>query len=110
MLERLSTSHRYLLLVIAAALVILYVVPIWSIRLVAPQYPEGLGMTLWIDRIVGHSEFDLQNINLLNHYIGMEPIIEASIPEFRYTPYILGFTIAGAMVAFFYPRRCGRFD
>ena len=62
-------------------------------------------MTLWIDRIVGHSEFDLQNINLLNHYIGMEPIIEASIPEFRYTPYILGFTIAGAMVAFFYPRR-----
>ncbi|MBI4211255.1 MAG: hypothetical protein HY540_01320 [Deltaproteobacteria bacterium] len=99
MWQPLRKTSRYLTLLIAALLALLYFVPLWSIHLAAPQYPEGLGMYLWIHKITGLSPFDLQNINLLNHYIGMDPIIEQSIPEFQYMPSIVGFMIAGAVVA-----------
>ena len=72
---------------------------------IAPQYPEGMGMHLWAGKITGQSQFDLKNINLLNHYIGMAPIVEQSIPEFQYMPWILGYMILGAVITFFYPRR-----
>ncbi len=48
--------------------------PLWKISLVAPQYPEGLSMYIWVNDIKGGTEHDLYNINLLNHYIGMKPI------------------------------------
>ena len=105
MFERLSLKNRWLVLLIGLLLVVIYFVPLWSIRLVAPQYPEGLGMYLWAGKITGLGRFDLQNINLLNHYIGMAPIVEQSIPEFQFMPYILGYMILGAFVTFFYPRR-----
>src|SRR6056300_1621592 len=52
----------------------LYVFPLWNIMLGAPQYPEPLGMNIYIDGIKGVSEFDLQNIDGLNHYIGMKTL------------------------------------
>ncbi|QQG35000.1 MAG: hypothetical protein HYS16_00140 [Deltaproteobacteria bacterium] len=66
-----------------------YFFPIWQIRLAAPQYPEGLGMEIWLNKIVGVGEFDLQNINLLNHYIGMATINEHNISELQYMPYMV---------------------
>ena len=105
MFEKLSKRGRYLILGIGLLLLSLYFLPLWSIRLVAPQYPEGMGMYLWTNKITGHSEFDLTNINLLNHYVGMEPIVEQSIPEFQYMPTILAYMIFGALVTFFYARR-----
>lgn len=81
-----------------------YFVPIWYIDLTAPQYPEGLSMSIWLHKITGGTPYDLKNINLLNHYIGMEPIIENSIPELLYMPYILAYMIVGAIVTYFYPK------
>lgn len=81
-----------------------YFTPLWYISLAAPQYPEGLSMFIWISKITGGSEYDLKNINLLNHYIGMEEIVAASIPELVFMPYILGFMIVGAFVTFFHPK------
>jgi len=104
-MQILLQRNRYLVFAIALALIALYFVPLWTIRLVAPQYPEGMGMYLWAGRITGHGLFDLQNINLLNHYVGMAPIIEESIPEFAYMPYVLGYMIAGALVTCVYPRK-----
>lgn len=52
----------------------LFVFPLWNIMLGAPQYPDPLGMDIHIDGIVGASEFDLQNIDGLNHCIGMKTI------------------------------------
>ncbi len=52
----------------------LYVFPLWNIMLGAPQYPEPLGMNIFIDGIKGVSEFDIQNIDGLNHYIGMRTL------------------------------------
>jgi len=53
-------------------LLLLFVFPLWKITLVAPQYPEPLGMYIHIDRLSDGVQFnDVQHIDLLNHYIGM---------------------------------------
>lgn len=93
-----------MILGVGILLIGLYFFPLWSIRLEAPQYPEGLGMYISVNKIQGHEEFDLKNINLLNHYIGMEPIVEEAIPELLFMPYVLAFMIAGAFFTFFYNR------
>jgi copper chaperone NosL len=67
-----------------------YVFPLWSISLSAPQYPEGMGMNIWVAKITGRNQHDLQNINQLNHYIGMKEIHAESIPELVYMKYIVG--------------------
>jgi copper chaperone NosL len=84
-------------IVIAAAALLLavaYVSPLWHIGLVAPQYPEGIGMYIWIDTITGQKPNDLNSINNLNHYIGMKAIVADSIPELRLMPAILAGLIA----------------
>lgn len=74
----------------AMTLLGLFYYPLWTIRLVAPQYPEGLGMYIHIDDIKGHREFDLRNIDGLNHYIGMKTIPKAEeMWEFSAFPIIL---------------------
>ena len=55
-------------------LLALYVTPLWRIELHAPQYPEGLGLRIWVDQITGAKPNDLNSINGLNHYIGMHAI------------------------------------
>ncbi len=67
--------------------------PIWNITLEAPQYPIPLGMDIYITEFVGaNDEFDIKNINLMNHYVGMQFIPE-TIPEFAYFPIIIWFMI-----------------
>lgn len=88
--------------VAALLLVGLYFFPIWSIALEAPQYPEGIGLNISINNVEGKAPNDLQNINNLNHYIGMQEIQPDSIPELIYMPYIVGFLIVtGLLVALF---------
>jgi hypothetical protein len=88
------------LLVGAAALLLaaVYVLPLWHVRLVAPQYPEGLGMHIGISSVRGATETDLNNINNLNHYIGMKRIETDAIPELRIMPWIVAALIAGALL------------
>lgn len=79
------------LVVLAVLLIgVAYVRPLWHIALGAPQYPEGLGMYIWADKITGEKPQDLASINGLNHYIGMKEIVPESIPELRLMPYLLG--------------------
>lgn len=70
-----------------------YALPLWRIALIAPQYPEGLGMLIRVNAIDGFKEGDLQSINGLNHYIGMKTIEPDAIPELRLMPVILGVLI-----------------
>jgi len=78
----------------ALLLMALYFLPLWSIQLFAPQYPEGLGMRIRLTTVVGDRPTDLQTINQLNHYIGMRPIEPTGIPELRYFPLVVGVLIA----------------
>ncbi|MCG8475930.1 MAG: hypothetical protein MI784_10700 [Cytophagales bacterium] len=68
---------------------LLFVFPLWKITLEAPQYPRGISLYIWISKIAGENQNTLKNINILNHYIGMKPIVPESIPEFKYLPYVI---------------------
>lgn len=101
-----TRRNRILMAAAALMLVGIYLFPIWSISMDAPQYPEGIGMNIWVNTIEGKSPHDLQNINGLNHYIGMKEIIPGSIPELKIMPYLFGFMmVAGLAVAAFGRRR-----
>jgi copper chaperone NosL len=73
------------------------ILPLWVVRLHAPQYPEGLGMRIGVHAVQGIKENDLQSINNLNHYIGMKRIDGDAIPELRFMPWILGALSVGAL-------------
>lgn len=53
----------------------------------APQYPEGLMLEIWPNKIAG----DVDIINGLNHYIGMKTLKTSDFIEFTVLPYIIGF-------------------
>jgi copper chaperone NosL len=88
---------RILLIVLSLLLIAGYFLPIWEITLEAPQYPEGLGMQIWINKITG----DLNTINGLNHYIGMKFIEPDSIKELKIMPYILALLIFFGLIVGF---------
>ena len=105
--SRMPTLARALTLVAALLLGALYVTPLWSVRLVAPQYPEGIGMNIHVNTVTGAKEHDLRNINALNRYIGMKAIHPESIPELKYMPWILAVLIAAGVGAAALGRRRG---
>lgn len=78
-------------------LLLIYFAPIWSVSMEAPQYPEGIGMNITVNSVEGKEKNDLQNINGLNHYIGMKEINPNSIPELKIMPYIFGFLIISGL-------------
>lgn len=86
---------RTIVITVSILLIACYFLPIWEITLDAPQYPEGLGMTIWINTIKG----DLQTINGLNHYIGMKTIEPDSIKELKIMPSLLGILITLGLIA-----------
>jgi copper chaperone NosL len=91
-------SSRIVLAIAALALLAIYVVPLWRIDLHAPQYPEGLGLRIWVNQITGLKPNDLNSINGLNHYIGMHEISPDDIPELRLMPWMLGGLIVGGLL------------
>lgn len=68
-------------------LVLSIFVPLWRIELAAPQYPEGLCLYIYPNLIGG----DVDIINGLNHYIGMQTLHAETFIEFTVLPYIIGF-------------------
>lgn len=90
---------RILTLLAALLLAAVYFFPLWNVRLTAPQYPEGLGMHIRINTVEGATENDLNNINNLNHYIGMKRIEPESIPELRFMPWIVGALVVTGLAA-----------
>lgn len=95
-LGRLGKLERYLVLVAAAAILSGLVLPIWWIFLWAPQYPGGLNILIHARDLTG----DIQNVNILNHYIGMKPLSVEAFPEFRWlTPVLASLGVMLLLVA-----------
>lgn len=95
-MNKMSISSRVIVGIGSLALIAMYFLPVWFIYLIAPQYPEGLTMTIWLDKIAGQVDI----INGLNHYIGMKHIHADMFPEFSYLIYIVaGFILFGLVVA-----------
>ena len=81
-----TNVSRIIVGVSAILLAAVYFFPFWSIYLIAPQYPEGLSMQIWLNRLTG----DVEIINSLNHYIGMKHIKAEMFGEFDFVIYVVG--------------------
>ena len=88
---------RYLaptvLFLLAALLLIVSVfLPYWQLTLHAPQYPKGLTVEAYVNRLTG----DVHEIDGLNHYIGMRPLDEAA--PFEKSVAVLGVVVVALLV------------
>ncbi len=96
MANRMKPFSRILIGLAALALLVILYVPVWRIDLMAPQYPEGLSMQIYIDHFAG----DVEKINNLNHYIGMAVIKDEMFPEFIYLPkVVIALSVLGVLMA-----------
>ncbi|WP_026581925.1 hypothetical protein [Bacillus sp. J33] len=84
--KRFSTLSSILLLTAATLIAASLFFPWWGMRFFAPQYPEGLNIIVYPNKLDG--EIDI--VNGLNHYIGMKNFSEANFPELRYLPFVIG--------------------
>ena len=96
MKNKLNGITRILLIIAAVGLGIVLYTPIWRIELNAPQYPEGLSLTIHAKGLQGNVDI----INGLNHYIGMKTLHNEDFIEFTILPYcFIFFVVAFILVA-----------
>lgn len=86
-------AHRWryllpsgLLLLAAGLLTYSFFLPYWGMKLYAPQYPKGLKVVAYLNRLEG----DVREIDGLNHYIGMRPLNEAAQLERHASALLVG--------------------
>lgn len=82
-----NNIYRIVLILTGLSLLAVLYFPIWCIYLEAPQYPEGLSMSIYVDHVGG----DIDIINGLNHYIGMKTIHANDFIEFSILSYCVMF-------------------
>jgi copper chaperone NosL len=83
--KRLSAVSSLLLVVSALLIGASLFFPWWKMEFFAPQYPEGLNIIVYPDKLEG--EIDI--VNGLNHYIGMANFSEENFPELKYLSYLI---------------------
>jgi hypothetical protein len=82
---------RVLLVVAALLLVAVFLFPLWSLTMFAPQYPDGLRLQIYSYKLDGgNAGQDVKEINVLNHYIGMRDLASADFNEFKWMPFVVG--------------------
>ena len=84
-----SGAAAIALLLIAARL------PIWQALFSAPQYPQGLDIVAYGNRVKG----DIGEINELSHYIGMPPFNFVGMSEMRLWPLVILVAMVAAVLA-----------
>lgn len=88
------------MLIGALLLLSLFVLPLWNITLEAPQYPSPIGMNIHINSIKDMNPNDIQNINIMNHYVGMKSIPE-QLDEFKIFPLVvIIMVVLGLLIGF----------
>ncbi len=81
---------RLVLLALIVPLLLSFLFPLWQISMEAPQYPDGLRMDIYAHRLVGGNDgHDVQEINVLNHYIGMRTITREELRDLDWIPFAL---------------------
>jgi hypothetical protein len=92
--DRELTMQSRLFIIIGVLLLIpVYFVPLYEMTLVANQFPDGLLLDIYAYKLEGGktaARDDLREINTLNHYIGMRPLLESDFNEFNWLPLAIG--------------------
>ncbi len=99
--NRLTSLNRTIAFICGLALIVVLFVPLWQIELAAPQYPEGLVLKMYPNKLGGNVEV----INGLNHYIGMKTLHANNFMEFTVLPYIISFFAAFCFLVAFLNKR-----
>ena len=82
---------RVMLLAAAVLLAATYFFPLWNLTMFAPQYPDGLRLDIYSYALSGGNRGqDIKEINVLNHYIGMQDLVNESFTEFKWMPFVIG--------------------
>jgi hypothetical protein len=84
--SKLSLTSSLLIGLSAILIIISMFFPWWRMLFIAPQYPEGLNIIVYPNKLEG--EIDI--INGLNHYIGMSNFSAENFPELGYLIYLIG--------------------
>ena len=77
---------RFLLGLLVVPLALALTAPLWIISMDAPQYPDGLRLEIFAHTVSG----DVNEVNTLNHYIGMSTIDRASLSDLDWIPFAMG--------------------
>lgn len=72
-------------LLTAACYYFVFSLPMWNFTFKAPQYPEGLKLDIYLTKTTG----DVREIEIINHYVGMQKLDDAAKTEKAMIPYIL---------------------
>jgi copper chaperone NosL len=95
--RKLSLLVRVLVVLAALATLGSFFSPLWHYYFEAPQYPEGLAMSIWSYKLGG--KVDL--INGLNHYVGFMKLEASDFVEFKIFPVVIALLgVTGLVVAF----------
>jgi hypothetical protein len=90
---KLPVGGRPRLLLVASALLLVpvYLFPLWKMTMFAPQYPDGLRLSIYSYHLEsGNGGQDVKEINVLNHYIGMRDLAAEDFAEFKWMPFVVG--------------------
>jgi len=87
LLQRVREQGIWLMcsLTAAALLAVAAFLPLWGMTFQAPQYPQGLQLTAYGTKLEG----DLEEVNMLNHYVGVAPVEPDDIRELELFPYTI---------------------
>jgi copper chaperone NosL len=81
---KLNRPARIILALAAVAFFVSIALPLWQMTMISNQFPEGLRVRIYPYKLEG----DLQEINILNHYVGMAALDAEFFPELRLLPVI----------------------
>jgi hypothetical protein len=100
----LSLQLRSRILVLAAAVLLIpsFFFPLYQMTLYSNQFPDGLVLKIYSYTLEGgqsSNRDDLREINSLNHYIGMRPLLESDFSEFKWLPFGIGALVLLALRA-----------
>ena len=88
----LQIRSRVLILVGVVALLPAFFFPLWNMTFYSNQYTDGLRLNIYSYQLEGGktpNRDDLREINSLNHYIGMRPLLESDFSEFTWLPLVV---------------------
>jgi hypothetical protein len=98
----LKLKSRVLILVAVLALLPSFFFPLWNMSFYSNQYTDGLFLHIYSYQLEGGktpNRDDLREINSLNHYIGMRPLLESDFSEFNWVPLVIGLLMILALRA-----------
>ncbi len=98
---RARAGDRFPFVIASLALALSLALPYWHMTLLAPQYPGGLRVVIYLTHLAG----DVQEVDGLNHYIGMMRLEEAAVFERAIAPYGVAALAALALLAAVVRRR-----